>query len=719
MIKKKTSNFYLCLTPLFAIFSGHKKQDSNILPMNDTDGDLNLISVDLVVDNKDSRYLESFKPSSNDFSLFFEIIPEEQARSTLIQIDNFGNRIDLIPKNISAISSIIEYGGNSITIINEPKSNKDEEFLILFSESDSQELYLFHPYKANDEPKKLVFKNKNNTDIGSNILKFSSGTVDKINEKVIMVCEDHTDKKKVLHYLVEINLKTNEMETIEKGNDFYAYPTLYQSKSTSTSTSLLAYIYWNFPNMPWDNSNVCIKDLKTNEIINISQGYEESVLNPIWSEFDDCLYFISDLNGYWTIHKYDLKTKKRSQVISSESINFKEIGEPMWYFGRSYYGFITPTKIIAALADYGLVIFNIETNQVEQIIRNQFSHVKSIVASPSLSTALFIGGSSTVMFSPIKLTYNSQSEKCEFKQLLKVKGGESITESMISKPIEIEFNTSSKSDGLIEKAFAYYYPPTFKNSSSTSPPPPPPLLVKSHGGPTDRAYSVLNFEYQYWTSRGFAILDVNYRGSSGFGKRYRKLLNSNWGLYDSADLVNAALYAVEMGLADKNKMFIDGQSAGGYATLCCLTFYDIFKGGCSYYGVADLERLFKETHKFESRYQDTLITEMKLDEPDGEWKKIYRDRSPIYHLDLLKSPIALFHGLDDLVVPFNQSVQMYNHLQSKGIPSILEYFAGEGHGFLSKDNIIKCLEYEYIFFCKLLNQSPIGIKYHNNNTILS
>ncbi|KAM9969828.1 hypothetical protein ACTFIR_001665 [Dictyostelium discoideum] len=691
--------------------------------MNDTSNDLNLISIDLVVNNKDSRYLESFKPSNNDFSLFFEIIPEEETRSTLIQIDNFGNRIDLIPKKFNIISSIIEYGGNSITIINEPKSNKDEEFLILFSECETQELYLFHPYKVNDEPKKLIFKNKNTTNsTNSNKLRFSSGTVNKGNEKVIMVCEDHTNEKEVLHYLVEINLKTNEIEIIEKGHDFYAYPTLYNgidksSSSSSSSSSLLAYIYWNFPNMPWDNSNVCIKDLKTNEIINISNGYEESVLNPIWNEFDDCLYFISDLNGYWTIHKYDLKSKKRSQVISSELINFKEIGEPMWYFGRSYYGFITPSKLIAALADYGLVIFNIETNQVEQIIRNQFSHVKSIVASPSLSTALFIGGSSTVMFSPIKLNYNSDSKKCEFKQLLNAKGGESITDSMISKPIEIEFNTSSKSDNLIEKAFAYYYPPTFKKDSSTTTT--PPLLVKSHGGPTDRAYSVLNYEYQYWTSRGFAILDVNYRGSSGFGKRYRKLLNGNWGLYDNADLVNAALHMVKMGLADKDKMFIDGGSAGGFATLSSLTFYDIFKGGCSYYGVADLEALFKETHKFESRYQDTLITEMKLDEPNGEWKRIYKDRSPINHLDLLKSPIALFHGLEDHVVPYNQSVLMYDHLKSKGIPSILELFPGEGHGFLSKDNIIKCLEYEYIFFCKLLNQFPIGIKYNNNNTILS
>ncbi|KAK5578823.1 hypothetical protein RB653_008496 [Dictyostelium firmibasis] len=715
----KTFDFfiYFCLFfffLIFVIFGDHKKQNSNnnILIMNDTNK--NLISVDLVVNNKDSRYLESFKPSNNDFSLFFEMIPEEQARSTLIQIDNNGNRIDLIPKEFNIISSIIEYGGNSITIINEPKSNNDEEFLILFSECDTQELYLYHPFKVNDKPKKLTFKKNNNTDStnGGNKLRFSSGTVDKANEKVIMVCEDHTDEKVVLHYLVEINLKSNEIETIEKGNDFYSYPKFYEYKNEL----LLAYVFWNFPNMPWDNSNVCIKNLKTNETINISQGYEESVLNPIWSEFDDCLYFISDLNGYWTIHKYDLKTKQRSQVIESELINFKEIGEPMWYFGRSYYGFIAPTKLIASLADYGLVIFNIETNQVEQIIRNQFSHVKSIVASPSLSTALFIGGSPTVMFSPIKLTYDNQSKVCEFKQLLKVKGGESINESMISVPIEIEFNTSSKSDGLIEKAFAFYYPPsnTATNSSML-----PPLLVKSHGGPTDRAYSVLNFEYQYWTSRGFAILDVNYRGSSGFGKRYRKLLNRNWGLYDNADLVNGALHIVNMGLAHRDKLFIDGGSAGGYATLCSLTFYDIFKGGCSYYGVADLETLFKETHKFESRYQDILITEMKLDEPNGEWKRIYRDRSPIYHLDLLKSPIALFHGLEDHVVPYNQSVFMYDHLKSKGLPSIIELFTGEGHGFLSKDNIIKCLEYEYIFFCKLLNQLPIGIKYHNNNTILS
>ena len=223
----------------------------------------------------------------------------------------------------------------------------------------------------------------------------------------------------------------------------------------------------------------------------------------------------------------------------------------------------------------------------------------------------------------------------------------------------------------------------------------PPLLVKSHGGPTEATSSSLSLKIQYWTSRGFALLDVNYGGSTGYGREYQQRLKNNWGIIDVDDCVNGAQYLAKQGLVDSNRMAISGGSAGGYTTLCALTFKDVFKAGASYYGVSDLEALATDTHKFESRYLDGLIG------PYPEKKEIYKQRSPINFIESLSCPVIFFQGLEDKIVPPNQAEKMVEVLQQKGLPVAYVAFAGEQHGFRRSENIKRALDGEFYFYSRV------------------
>ncbi len=262
-----------------------------------------------------------------------------------------------------------------------------------------------------------------------------------------------------------------------------------------------------------------------------------------------------------------------------------------------------------------------------------------------------------------------------------------IDTGYLSTPEPIEFPTDS---GLT--AHAFYYAP--RNRDFTAPVDDrPPLIVISHGGPTASTSARLNLEVQYWTSRGFAVVDVNYGGSSGYGRAYRRRLNGQWGVVDVADCVNAAKYLTAHGQADPDRLAIRGRSAGGYTTLAALTFHqDVFKAGASYYGISDLEAMALETHKFESRYLDSLIG------PYPAERDVYRARSPIHFVDRLSCPVIFFQGLEDRVVPPNQSRIMADALRAKGLPVAILTFEGEQHGFRKRDTIVRCLEAELDFY---------------------
>jgi dipeptidyl aminopeptidase/acylaminoacyl peptidase len=271
-----------------------------------------------------------------------------------------------------------------------------------------------------------------------------------------------------------------------------------------------------------------------------------------------------------------------------------------------------------------------------------------------------------------------------------------VEDEYLSLPQTIEFPTENN-----KTSYGYYYAP--KNPDYEPPEgEKPPLIVISHGGPTGSTSTTMNLSTLYWTSRGFGVMDVNYGGSTGYGREYRQRLNGKWGVVDIDDCVNGANYLVERGLADGERLIIRGGSAGGYTTLGALTFRNVFNAGASYYGVSDLEALAVDTHKFESRYLDSMVG------PYPGQKDLYIERSPIHHVKDLNTPLIFFQGLEDKVVPPNQAEMMVEALKKKGVPVAYVPFEGEQHGFRQAKNQQRALEAELYFYGKIFGFEPAG-----------
>jgi dipeptidyl aminopeptidase/acylaminoacyl peptidase len=317
-----------------------------------------------------------------------------------------------------------------------------------------------------------------------------------------------------------------------------------------------------------------------------------------------------------------------------------------------------------------------------QPIDTPYSTIGEVRAAPG--RAVFRGGSATEPLSIVHL--DPDTGRCE---VLRRSSEVTVDPGYLSIPEAIEFPTEH---GLV--AHGFFYAP--RNHDYTAPSGErPPLLVKSHGGPTSATSTAFNLGIQYWTSRGIAVLDVNYGGSTGYGRAYRRRLDGRWGIVDVDDCVNGARYLAQRGLVDGSRLAIDGGSAGGYTTLCALTFRDAFKAGASYFGVSDAEALAKETHKFESRYLDRLIG------PYPAQRDLYRARSPIHFADRLSCPTIFFQGLEDKVVPPNQAERMVEALRARGVPVAYVAFEGEQHGFRRAETIKRSLEAELYFYSRV------------------
>jgi dipeptidyl aminopeptidase/acylaminoacyl peptidase len=365
-----------------------------------------------------------------------------------------------------------------------------------------------------------------------------------------------------------------------------------------------------------------------------------------------------------------------------------EFAYPHWVFGLSNYGFASASRLICSYTQNGswyLASLDLDRKQL-QPIDTPYTNISSLQVQGD--RIVFIGGSPTQSTAAILIDLKTNKT-----EILKQSSDLDIDPGYISLPEAIAFPTEN---GLT--AYAWYYPP--KNQDYTAPQEElPPLLVKSHGGPTAAASASLSLRVQYWTSRGFAYLDVNYGGSTGYGRAYRQRLDGNWGIVDVDDCVNAAKYLVAQGKADSNRLAISGGSAGGYTTLAALTFRDTFKAGASHYGVSDIEALVKDTHKFESRYIDRLVGKY------PEEKATYYERSPLHFTDRLSCPSIFFQGLEDKVVPPNQAEMMFEALKKKGLPVAYVAFEGEQHGFRRAENIKRALDGEFYFYSRLFNFS--------------
>lgn len=589
---------------------------------------------------------------------WLESRPGEGGRSTLVCLNEDGTTVDITPKPFNVRSRVHEYGGGAFLI---------HHSIIYFTNFTDQRIYV---HKKGENPQPLTAESK---------LRYADFILDKSRNRLISVAEDHSNSNtEPENKLVSIDLTTGEVKNLVTGADFYTSPRL------SPDNSQLAWIAWYHPNMPWDSTELYLANLNDEgnltDITLVAGGKNESICQPEFSPHG-VLYFSSDRHNWWNIYRRE----KDGNIESLYPLD-AEFGYPHWVFGESVYGFADENTIICTYNQDGIShLASLDTHNKSLTDLNiPFTNIAYLEVQRD--QILFTGGSPTQPTSVVQLNIATGETK-----ILQQSSNLDIDKGYLSQPQQIEFPTSNG-----KTAFAWYYPPQNKDFSAPEDTLPP-LLVKSHGGPTAATTASYNLRIQYWTSRGFAFVDVNYGGSTGYGRNYRQRLNKNWGIVDVEDCINVAKYLAQQGEVDENQLAISGGSAGGYTTLAALTFYDTFKAGASYYGVSDLEALAKDTHKFESRYLDNLIGKY------PEEKAIYQARSPINYIDKLSCPVAFFQGLEDKIVPPNQAEMMVKALEKKCIKTLYVTFPDESHGFRKAENIKRALDNELEFYTFIFN----------------
>jgi len=584
--------------------------------------------------------------------------PSEGGRNVIVRLDASGAATDVNPPPFNARTRVHEYGGGDYVV---------SDGVTYFSNYADQRLY---KQILGGEPRPIT---------PDADLRYADASVDAKRRRLICVREDHTvAAREAVNTLVSIGLDgVNDGEQVlVGGNDFYSSPRV------SSDGTRLAWLTWDHPQMPWDGTELWTGDFQADGSLTKTQrvagSITESIFQPEWSP-DGTLYFVSDRNGWWNLYR-----RRADGEIETVTELTSELGVPQWIFGMSNYGFESADKIICTYYERGmsqLASIDSRTRKLQPIDTN-YTDITFLRAAPGQT--VFRAGSPAEPPSIVRLDLNTRTF-----DVLRRSNNLDIHTGYLSSPRAIEFPTT---DGLT--AHGFFYPP--QNLDYRAPGGErPPLLVKSHGGPTSAAATALSLTIQYWTSSGIGVLDVNYGGSTGYGRAYRERLKEQWGVVDVDDCANGARHLVAQGEVDGNRLMITGGSAGGYTTLCALTFRDTFKAGASHYGVSDAEALAKETHKFESRYLDGLFG------PYPEKQDIYFQRSPINFTDRLSCPAIFFQGTEDKVVPRNQAEVMVQALRTKGIPVAYIPFEGEQHGFRQAKTIKRALDGELYFYSRV------------------
>ena len=589
-----------------------------------------------------------------DSIYWIERRPQEGGRKVIVRRSQDGKLSDITPAGFNARTRVHEYGGGDYAVSSD---------LVLFSNFADQRLYR---QETGGAPKPLPLEAA---------LRHADGQIDRRRNLFFCVRENHSGGGEPVNTLVRIDLNEGHSAVIVAGNDFYSSPRL------SHDGSQLAWLTWNHPNMPWDGTELWVAELSDDGSITgqqkIAGGSDESIYQPEWSP-DGALYFASDRTNWWNLYRW--KENKIAALCPMEA----EFGQPQWVFAGALYAFASEKRIVCSYSKAGrdcLALLDTETGDLN-VIELPFTAISQVRCAND--RVVFIGASATEPTSVISLNLTTHRV-----DVLRRSRQSQLDGGYLSVPQAIEFPTER---GLT--AHGYFYAP--RNHDYAAPAnEKPPLIVISHGGPTSSSSPSLKYSIQYWTSRGIAVLDVNYGGSSGYGRNYRERLNGQWGIVDVDDCINGARYLVERGGADADRLAIRGGSAGGYTTLCALTFHDTFRAGASHYGISDLEALAKDTHKFESRYMDRLIG------PYPGRRDLYIARSPIHFTERLSCPMILFQGLEDKVVPPNQAEKMVEALRAKKLPVAYLAFAGEQHGFRKAENIKRVLEAELYFYSKV------------------
>jgi dipeptidyl aminopeptidase/acylaminoacyl peptidase len=498
---------------------------------------------------------------------------------------------------------------------------------------------------------------------------------------LIAVREDHTDPAKVRNAVVRLSGAAGDAGSVLYGDsDFVAYPRV------SPDGKRLAWIAWDFPAMPWDASRLHVADLTEGGLAGareVAGGAAIAVLEPQWRG-DGTLVWISDESGFWNL--YDEAGGAARAILPREA----EFAGPLWTLGQANYALMPDGTIVAAARHAGgeslLVIdpaagtarpLPLPFLALTSIQRLDDGHIAALAHSAAETSAVVVVDIATGAHEVVSRPSPA-----------------ALAEPCISRAEPISFPSANG-----RTAHALFYAP--KNDAVSAPSgEKPPLIVQAHGGPTGAASGAFSLGVQYWTSRGFALVDVDYGGSSGYGRAYRTLLDGHWGIVDVEDVIAAARYLAEAGLVDPGRIAIHGGSAGGFTVLAALSQSSVFAAGGDFYGVADLEALARDTHKFESRYLDGLI---------GPWpasKAVYDARSPINHLGGFTAPLLILQGADDPIVPPNQAHMIRDALKARGTPVAYIEFAGEGHGFRRAETIIRAKEAELYFYGKVFGFTP-------------
>ncbi|WJX31741.1 hypothetical protein P8452_20142 [Trifolium repens] len=619
--------------------------------------------------------------------IWLESRPTESGRAVLVlEPENPGGEaVDITPKEFGVRTLAQEYGGGAFTVSGD---------VVFFANYKDQRLYKQSITSLDVPPIPLT------PDYGGPVVSYADGVLDTRFNRFIAVREDRRESSQnPPTTIVSIALGSKDVkepEVLVGGSDFYAFPRL------DPKSERIAWIQWSHPNMPWDKSELWVGYISENgEIYKrvCVAGYDPSVVEsptePKWSS-DGELFFITDReSGFWNLHKWIESENKVVPVYSLDA----EFARPLWIFGNNSYEFVKSPKqrnlIACSYRQKGksyLGIIDDAQGSNLTVLDIPFTDIENITSGTG---CLFLEGASAVLPSSVaKVTLDENKSKVVDFNIIWSSSPDSLKySSYISKPELIEFPTEVPG----QNAYAYFYPPSNPKYQAIEGEKPP-LLLKSHGGPTAETRGVLNLSIQYWTSRGWAFADVNYGGSTGYGREYRDRLLGRWGIVDVNDCCSCATYLADSGKADSERLCITGGSAGGYTTLAALAFKDTFKAGASLYGVADLKLLIEETHKFESHYIDNLV--------GGE--KEWFERSPINHVDKFSCPIILFQGLEDKVVPPSQARKIYQALKEKGVPVALVEYEGEQHGFRKAENIKYTLEQQMVFFARLIGRFNVA-----------
>jgi len=497
---------------------------------------------------------------------------------------------------------------------------------------------------------------------------------------MVWVREDHTDPAAVANAIVRLSGEAGDAgQVLFEASDFVAYP------RPSPDGRRLAFIAWDHPNMPWDTTSLYVGELTGEGLTGVRRvagGDEESVLDPKWSAEGE-LHFISDRGGFWNLYRL---RNDEAQALAPKAADF---AGPLWVFGQSNYALLPDGQILARYGEAGgdhLVL--IAPDGQTRDIPAPFTECGALHALDARRVAMLAAFTDQ---GPAVVTVDVESGETA---LVRRPSPARLDPACISAAQAIEFPSAGG-----RTAHALYYPPA--NGAFALPEgQPPPLIVQAHGGPTARASAGFSLSNQFWTSRGFGLVDVDYGGSSGYGRAYRQALNGQWGVVDVEDVIAAAEFLVGSGRADAARIAIHGGSAGGFTVLAALAQSEVFSAGGDFYGVSDLEALARDTHKFESRYLDTLIG------PYPETQALYQARSPINHLDRFKTPLIILQGSDDPVVPPNQARMILEALRSRQTPVAYLEFQGEAHGFRRSDSIIAAKQAELYFYGCVLGFTP-------------